>query len=199
MGAIPGGFPVAKRTPNAGQIRVTPTALTAISADPAKVIGPLVGNAMNGIITFPVPGSCGGNPEICCVNNMPAAMCGPLEIDLVKRPTDQPRLVLTPVQGASRLDMTIRAIAIAATTTTQSMRRLFMTPLERGCPPTGPRGSSVDRVTGDRCGLGYISPRGPREPEAVNDSVRRSVVSRSAAPPSATERASGSSVVRSIT
>ncbi len=109
MGPIPGGFPVAKRTPNAGQLRVTPTALTAISADPAKVIGPLVGNSMNGVITFPIPGSCGGNPEICCVNNMPAASCGPLEIDLVKRPADPPRLVLTPVDGASRLDMTIRA------------------------------------------------------------------------------------------
>ena len=109
MQPIPGGFPVAKRTPNAAQIRVTPSALIAISADPAKIIGPLVGNAMNGIITFPVPGSCGGNPEICCVNNQPAAMCGPLEIDLVKRPTDPPRLVLTPVQGAGRLDMTIRA------------------------------------------------------------------------------------------
>lgn len=108
MGQIPGGFPVAKRTPNAAQIRVTPTALTALSADPAAIIGPLVGNSMNGIITFPVPGSCGGNPEICCVNNQPAAMCGPLEIDLVKRPTDPARLVLTPVAGAGRLDMTIR-------------------------------------------------------------------------------------------
>jgi len=109
MEPIPGGFPVAKRAPNAAQVRVTPTALTAISSDPAKVIGPLVGNAMNGVITFNVPGSCGGNPEICCVNGQPSATCGPLEIDLVKRPTDPPRLVLTPVQGASRLDMTIRA------------------------------------------------------------------------------------------
>lgn len=109
MQPIPGGFPVAKRTPNAAQVRVTPTALTAITADPAAVIGPLVGNAMNGVIEFAVPGSCGGNPEICCVNGQPSAMCGPLEIDLVKRPTDQPRLVLAPQQGQSRLDMTIRA------------------------------------------------------------------------------------------
>ena len=109
MTPIPGGFPAAKRTPNAGQIRVTPTALAMISADPAAVIGPLVGNAMNGVIDFSVPGSCSGNPKICCVNNQPAAACGPLQIDLVKRPTDQPRLTLTPVQGANRLDMTIRA------------------------------------------------------------------------------------------
>jgi MYXO-CTERM domain-containing protein len=109
MTTIPGGFPVAKRAPNAAQVRVTPTALAAISADPAAVIAPLVGNAMNGVITFPVPGSCGGNPEICCVNGQPAAACGPLQIDLVKRPNDEPRLVLTPVAGQSRLDMTIRA------------------------------------------------------------------------------------------
>src|SRR4051812_35258516 len=109
MQPIPGGFPAAKRTPNAGQIRVTPTALATISADPAAIIGPLVGNAMNGVIDFSVPGSCSGNPKICCVNNMPSASCGPLQIDLVKRPTDQPRLVLTPAQGASRLDMIIRA------------------------------------------------------------------------------------------
>lgn len=109
MQPIPGGFPVAKRTPNAGQIRVTPTALAAITADPAKIIGGLVGTSMNGVITFNVPGSCGGNPEICCVNGQPSATCGPLEIDLVKRPTDEPRLVLAPQQGQSRLDMTIRA------------------------------------------------------------------------------------------
>lgn len=109
MQPIPGGFPVAKRGANAGQIRVTPTALAAITSDPAKIIGGLVGTSMNGVITFNVPGSCGGNPEICCVNNQPSATCGPLEIDLVKRATDEPRLVLTPQQGQSRLDMTIRA------------------------------------------------------------------------------------------
>ncbi|MDB4963699.1 MAG: hypothetical protein JWP01_3698 [Myxococcales bacterium] len=105
---IPGGFPVAKREPNAAQVRVTSTALAKIAADPASIIGPLVGGAMNGVIEFPVPASC-GDPKICCVNNMPAATCGPLEIDLVKRPTDSARLVLTPVQGASRLDITVRA------------------------------------------------------------------------------------------
>jgi len=105
----PGGFPVAKRTPNAVQARVTNSAIAKITADPAAIIGPLVGNAMNGVIDFNVPASCGGDPEICCVNGVPQATCGPLAIDLVQRAGDQPRLAVTPVQGASRLDLTIRA------------------------------------------------------------------------------------------
>nr|MBA3817392.1 hypothetical protein [Deltaproteobacteria bacterium] len=109
MEPTPGGFPVAQRTPNAVQLRVTDGALAKVTADPAAIIGPLVGNAMNGVIEFNVPASCGGSTEICCVNNMPQAVCGPLQIDLVKRATDAARLVLAPVQGASRLDLTIRA------------------------------------------------------------------------------------------
>ncbi|MBA3395443.1 MAG: hypothetical protein H0T89_22535 [Deltaproteobacteria bacterium] len=108
MEPIPGGFTAAKRVPNAAQLRVTDGALAKISADPASVIGPLVGGAMNGIVEFNVPASCGGSTEVCCVNNVPQPTCGPLAIDLVKRATD-PALVLTPVQGASRMDMTIRA------------------------------------------------------------------------------------------
>ena len=109
MEPTPGGFPVAKRNPNAVQLRVTQSGLGKITADPAAVIGPLVGNAMNGVIDFNVPASCGGSTEICCVNNMPQATCGPIAIDLVQRAGDPARLVLTPVAGASRMDMTIRA------------------------------------------------------------------------------------------
>ena len=107
---IPGGFPAAKRETNAAQVRVSSTALAKIAADPAAIIGGLVGGAgsMPGVVEFNVPASC-GDPKICCVNNVPAATCGPLVIDLVKRPTDPPRLVLTPVQGASRLDVAIKA------------------------------------------------------------------------------------------
>ncbi|MDQ3338126.1 MAG: hypothetical protein M4D80_23420 [Myxococcota bacterium] len=110
MEPTPGGFPVAKRNPNAVQLRVTNTALAKISANPAAIIGPLVGGAMNGVIDFNVPASCGGSTEICCVNNMPQATCGPLSIDLVLRTGDQPRLVLTPQNVTpGRMDMTIRA------------------------------------------------------------------------------------------
>ncbi len=107
---IPGGFPAAKREANAAQVRVSQTALTKIAADPAAILGGLVGGGggMPGVIEFPVPASC-GDPKICCVNNVPQATCGPIEIDLNKRPTDPARLVLTPVQGASRLDVTVRA------------------------------------------------------------------------------------------
>ena len=110
MEPTPGGFPVAQRNPNAVQLRVTNTALAKITADPAAIIGPLVGNAMNGVIDFNVPASCGGSTEICCVNNQPQAVCGPLSIDLVQRTGDQPRLVLTPQNVTpGRMDMTIRA------------------------------------------------------------------------------------------
>ena len=107
---IPGGFPAGKRSANATQVRVSSTALAKISADPASIIGPLVGGAMNGVIDFPVPGTCTGTAKICCSNGTtPDATCGPIAIDLVKRTTDSARLVLTPQAGASRLDVTIRA------------------------------------------------------------------------------------------
>src|SRR5687767_7042212 len=67
---IPGGFPAAKREANAGQVRVSSSALAKIVADPASIIGGLVGSppGMPGVIEFPVPASC-GDPKICCVNN----------------------------------------------------------------------------------------------------------------------------------
>lgn len=112
---IPGGFPAAKRNPNAGQIRVTPTALAKIAADPAGIIGPLAGgSSAPGIITFPVPASCGGTPAICCPGGTPSNNCGPVEINLNKvLQNDADRLVLTPANGIAapngRLDVTLRA------------------------------------------------------------------------------------------
>src|SRR6185436_7708161 len=106
MEPIPGGFPAAKRTANAAQVRVTSTAITKVTADPAAVIGPLVGGAMNGVITYPIPASCGGNPTICCPGGNPQMTCGPLESDLRQMTGDAARLVVTPVQGASRVDVT---------------------------------------------------------------------------------------------
>ncbi len=112
MDPIPGGFDVTKRNPNALQMRVAQTALQKIAADPAGVIGPLVGTgSMNGVIEFNIPASCGGDTEICCNNGVPATTCGPLLIDLVtKSPSgagSEPRLTLTPQQGQSRLDATV--------------------------------------------------------------------------------------------
>src|SRR5687768_11744019 len=82
MEPIPGGFQAAKRNNNAVQIRVADSLFTKIEADPAGFIGPLAGGAMNGVVEFNIPASCGGSVEICCNNGVPAATCGPLLIDL---------------------------------------------------------------------------------------------------------------------
>jgi MYXO-CTERM domain-containing protein len=105
---IPGGFPAAKRSPNAVQARVSQTGLAALTADPAKVIGPLLGGANNGVIAYPVPASCGGSPSICCPGGNPMANCGPINIDLNKYNGVAP-LVIAPQQGASQLNVTVKA------------------------------------------------------------------------------------------
>ena len=58
MEPIPGGFPSADRVPNSGQIRVTQTALAAIEADPAGVLGPLAGGGSSapGKLTLDIAG-----------------------------------------------------------------------------------------------------------------------------------------------
>ncbi|HVK76234.1 MAG TPA: hypothetical protein VM734_23065 [Kofleriaceae bacterium] len=105
LGAIPGGFPAAERAPNAAQIRVSQTGLAALTADPAALVSGLLG----GPLQFDVPASCGGSPAVCCVNGQPVSPCGPIVIDLTQMPGDQPRLELRPAQGASRLDVRVRA------------------------------------------------------------------------------------------
>jgi len=80
MEPIPGGFPAAARTPNGGQVRVTQSGLATLTEDPAAFLGGLL--------------DAGSLPVV---------------IDLTARPGDLPRLELRPVQGASRLDVTMRA------------------------------------------------------------------------------------------
>src|SRR4051812_33383817 len=64
---IPGGFALAKRTENAGQLRVSTSGFAKITADPAAVLGPLLGGGGTpGVIEFPAPVSCGGSTPICC-------------------------------------------------------------------------------------------------------------------------------------
>src|SRR5688572_12623312 len=77
---IPGGFDEAERVPNAIQVRVSDTGLDKIEADPAGIIGGLIGDGMG--LTFPVPDSCGDTNEICCPGGTPQPNCGPIEIDL---------------------------------------------------------------------------------------------------------------------
>lgn len=105
---IPGGFPLAKRTPNAVQVRVTSTGLAAISADPAALLGSVAGG-MNGVLSFSAPAQCGGSTPLCCPNGQPLQPCGPINIDLNEQTGDTPRLELRPSQGNNRLDVTLRA------------------------------------------------------------------------------------------
>ncbi len=109
VGAIPGGFPSAERVPNAIQVRVSSTGLAALESDPNGLISGLIGDG--GGLTFDVPPACASddNPKICCNGGMPTAECGPIDIDLAEQPGDAPRLEISPIQGSSRLDVTMRA------------------------------------------------------------------------------------------
>ena len=107
MQPIPGGFPAGKRHANAGQVRLTQSALTSLESDPASLVGQLLGTG-TGPVTFNVPGNCGADPQICCVNNMVTPTCGPLNVDLTKHPGDDARLVLAPQTNASTLQVTVR-------------------------------------------------------------------------------------------
>jgi MYXO-CTERM domain-containing protein len=102
---IPGGFPAAKRNANAAQVRVTPTGLAAISADPARLVSEVLG----GPLEFGIPASCSGTFKICCPGGNPAPSCGPISLNLTRVGNESPRLVLSPVGGASRLNVTVRA------------------------------------------------------------------------------------------
>lgn len=106
---IPGGFNYAKRTTNAGQLRVSTTGITKITRDPAALLGPLLGTGSGGVIEFPAPVSCGGSTPICCDDNGNAIPnCGPIDIDLTLMAGDAPRLALTP-NGTSALNVQILA------------------------------------------------------------------------------------------
>nr|HEX4318504.1 hypothetical protein [Kofleriaceae bacterium] len=114
MSPIPGGFPAAKRTPNAAQMRVSSSGLAAIEANPAAIVGSLLGgNGSN--ISFNVPASCGGSTPVCCPGGSAQDPCGPIDIDLTLHSGDDPRLVLAPQQGANTLDVTVRARIKTAT------------------------------------------------------------------------------------
>ena len=104
---IPGGFPAGKRHANAGQIRMASSALSKLEMDPATLVGTLLGTG-TGPVTFNIPGSCGADPQICCVNGMVTPACGPLNVDLTMHPGDDARLVLAPQTNASTLDVTVR-------------------------------------------------------------------------------------------
>ncbi|HEX7704448.1 MAG TPA: hypothetical protein VF403_27100, partial [Kofleriaceae bacterium] len=105
---IPGGFNFAKRTSNAGQVRVSTSGIAVITKDPAALLGPLLGTGSGGVIEFPAPVTCTGT-KICCDDNGNAIPnCGPIDIDLTKMPGDADRLSLTP-NGSTALNVQILA------------------------------------------------------------------------------------------
>jgi MYXO-CTERM domain-containing protein len=106
MVPTPGGFPANERVANAGQIRVSNTGIQAITEDPEALLGGLLGGMG---LQFDVPANCGGSTPVCCPGGTPQSPCGPIVIDLAEQPGDAPRLVVTPVQGQSRLDLIVRA------------------------------------------------------------------------------------------
>ncbi|HWO27094.1 MAG TPA: hypothetical protein VNO30_50535 [Kofleriaceae bacterium] len=105
---IPGGFPAAERNPNAVQVRVSQTGIAAITADPAKIITALAGGT-NGVLAFDAPVNCSGSTPTCCPGGNPVSPCGPINIDFNQVAGDLPRLEVKPAQGASRVDVTVRA------------------------------------------------------------------------------------------
>ena len=98
-------------TPNAGQVRVTPTALAEISANPARAARRRSrGGAMNGVIEFHAPANCGGSTPICC----PAATrCSELRPDRHRSQQAARRSAAPRAHAAAgrarRLDVTVRA------------------------------------------------------------------------------------------
>jgi hypothetical protein len=111
---IPGGFAPTKRNANAGQVRVTSSALATIESNPAQLLGGLLGSGTggsNGVIAYPIV-SC-GSTDVCCSNNMALPNCGPIDIDLTLHAGDQPRLQLVPNASIAspngELDVTVRA------------------------------------------------------------------------------------------
>lgn len=102
---LPAGFPANARVAHATQLRVSSTGMEALEAEPELVVAELLG----GSLAFDVPASCGGSPATCCTGGTPVSPCGPLLFDLAQQDGDLPRLELSPQQGASRIDVTLRA------------------------------------------------------------------------------------------
>jgi hypothetical protein len=106
MEPIPGGFPDDARVHNAGQLRLSSTALAKLTADPGALLTAVLGSSG---LRFDLPASCDGVPTVCCVGGVPAASCGPLVLDLGAQPGDAPRLEIVPEEGQAALSVVLRA------------------------------------------------------------------------------------------
>ncbi|HUS67567.1 MAG TPA: hypothetical protein VMZ28_23690 [Kofleriaceae bacterium] len=106
---LPEGFPAIQRVVDTAQVQVTPEGIDALEAEPEAVIASALGS-----LELEIPPSCGGSPAICCTGGTPETPCGPMVLDVDLVDGDDARLVLTPQQGASRLDVTVRARVTAS-------------------------------------------------------------------------------------
>ncbi|HLU69037.1 MAG TPA: hypothetical protein VKZ63_22295, partial [Kofleriaceae bacterium] len=106
LGVTPGGFPHEQRIEQAAQLRLAASAIETLEADPAALVASFLSSGES--IEFEIPPQC-GDPAVCCDNGTPSATCGPITIDLVAQPGDPPRLTVDPIQGQSRVDITVRA------------------------------------------------------------------------------------------
>ena len=108
MTPTPGGFPAESRMENAGQLRLTSHAIDALESDPAALVASFLGSD-----EFNQPPVCGGDdPYVCCTEGGDQPLpppCGPIRLDLVRQGGDSPRLVISPVDGQSRVNVTARA------------------------------------------------------------------------------------------
>src|SRR5262245_11918640 len=106
----PGGFPADSRIDNAGQLRLTSSAIDTLESDPAGLVTRFLGGT-----EFEVPPQCGGGgngPFVCCTEEGGSPLpppCGPIDIDLVRQGGDAPRLVINPLDGQSQVNVTARA------------------------------------------------------------------------------------------
>ena len=109
----PGGFPPDSRMENAGQLRLTSSAIDTLESDPAALVGAFLGTGED--VQIEVPPQCGGGgngPFVCCTEEGGAPLpppCGPIDIDLVRQNGDTPRLVINPQNGQSQVNITARA------------------------------------------------------------------------------------------
>jgi MYXO-CTERM domain-containing protein len=107
----PGGFPPESRVENTGQLRLTSSAIAAIESNPALLVGTFLGTGED--VQIEMPPQCGGDePYVCCTERGGQPLpppCGPIDIDLVAQPGDQPRLEVNPVAGETQVNVIARA------------------------------------------------------------------------------------------
>src|SRR5689334_881661 len=105
----PGGFPPDSRVANGAQLRLTPTAIDVLEANPAALVGYFLGTGQD--IEVELPNVCedgipdnddDDGPFVCCTEEGAEPLtgpCGPIQVDNMSVTVD-------PVAGQSRVNVT---------------------------------------------------------------------------------------------